>query len=89
VLQLPNEMANLIGSIVDALAVVGLTGLLAFFGFAFRKSRNQTPMQPQNSAARKTIIERSNDDKKEITDALNGSDPAGALAELGNKRRKQ
>ena len=93
VLQLPNKMANMIGSIIDALAVIGLTGLLAFFGFAFKKMRKPVESHgakpSRENPARDALIENSNEKQMKITDALEDEDPAGALARLGNERRRK
>ena len=93
VLQVPTKMANLIGSIIDARAVIGFTGLLAFFGFAFKKAKRSGAVQrfstTKNDAARNVIIEHSNEKQNEITDALDEDDPAGRLAKLGNERRRK
>lgn len=75
--------------------VLPLLGSL-FFGlfvwlFSKKKKRKTTKAPPENSvlsASRKNIKQNLEEQTEKIESAVEGEDPAGDLADLGNSRRR-
>ncbi|QDP53001.1 MAG: hypothetical protein Unbinned4118contig1001_35 [Prokaryotic dsDNA virus sp.] len=84
-------MVDMLGAIIDALAVIGAAGVIAFAGFVWKKlqgskQKTLTPSQPA-SEVRNIVINHGQDNQDQIDSALESDDAAGRLAQLGNKRR--
>ena len=85
-------MVDMIGAIIDALAVIGAAGVIAFAGFVWKKlqtSKQQT-MTPSHDSpeARNIMINHGKENQEEVDSAVKSDDAAGRLAQLGNDRRK-
>lgn len=77
-----------IGNIVNALALLGATGVVGFLCWYMKKVFSSGSKPVDNRAAKDIITEVFVEEIEEIDDAIEGSDPADELAKLGNKRRK-
>lgn len=82
----------MMGHVIDALAMIGAVVLAWFLLREVARnrspSRDNPPLPPSNDVLRQATVEQSRRRDNAIQGALDGSDPAGRLADLGNEDRE-
>lgn len=87
---MPDVLRTVMSVLVDALAAVGATVLIACGVALFRKHRKRPQSDSHvvlHQALRQTIDDDAAKQQEAITDAVSADDAADELAELGNQRR--
>jgi len=77
---------------ISVLCIVGVSGLLAFFGFRGRKRDDDIESPPENrsaDAANENIQQTFQEEVSGVWKRLKGKDPAGDLADKGNSRNRR
>ena len=88
---MPDMVGEIIGRIIDALAMIGAAGLVFAIIRGLRKTNGFGEVSAQSSADQKLrqhIDERAKRQQEAIERAVNGDDAAEELAVLGNQRRE-
>ena len=82
-------MSDLIGHVVNALALAGMAGLVYIaIRLLIRKTREVSSESPADENLRQHISQQAKTEQRAIERAVNSDDAPDALADLGNRRRE-